>query len=318
MSTVMESPATGEATQSNSELGSRLRSDTTAVRVHIRWPGTRKSLSESQRSLAAEAFAADQKSVSAAKKLLDTSHPAFKAVTTVKTAAVNYWRDSTLPFVEPGMRLIRRQQITEFNERMTEYREQLAIAVSELEQHFDELVQQARQRLVDLFNRSDYPADIADAFAIEWDFPSVSTPEYLRSVSPELYEAECQRVRARFDEAVSLAENAFAEELEQLVTHLAERLSGGEDGQPKVFRDSAVNNLREFFDRFRRLNIRSDDDLERLVTDAESVIAGVSPQGLRDRQSLRQAVNAQLREVTESLDDWMTDRPRRNILRRAR
>ena len=318
MSTVMESPATGEATQSNSELGSRLRSDTTAVRVHIRWPGTRKSLSESQRSLAAEAFAADQKSVSAAKKLLDTSHPAFKAVTTVKTAAVNYWRDSTLPFVEPGMRLIRRQQITEFNERMTEYREQLAIAVSELEQHFDELVQQARQRLGDLFNASDYPADIADAFAIEWDFPSVSTPEYLRSVSPELYEAECQRVRARFDEAVSLAENAFAEELEQLVTHLAERLSGGEDGQPKVFRDSAVNNLREFFDRFRRLNIRSDDDLERLVTDAESVIAGVSPQGLRDRQSLRQAVNAQLREVTESLDDWMTDRPRRNILRRAR
>ena len=318
MSTVMESPATGEATQSNSELGSRLRSDTTAVRVHIRWPGTRKSLSESQRSLAAEAFAADQKSVSAAKKLLDTSHPAFKAVTTVKTAAVNYWRDSTLPFVEPGMRLIRRQQITEFNERMTEYREQLAIAVSELEQHFDELVQQARQRLGDLFNASDYPADIADAFAIEWDFPSVSTPEYLRSVSPELYEAECQRVRARFDEAVSLAENAFAEELAQLVTHLAERLSGGEDGQPKVFRDSAVNNLREFFDRFRRLNIRSDDDLERLVTDAESVIAGVSPQGLRDRQSLRQAVNAQLREVTESLDDWMTDRPRRNILRRAR
>ena len=318
MSTVMESPATGEATQSNSELGSRLRSDTTAVRVHIRWPGTRKSLSESQRSLAAEAFAADQKSVSAAKKLLDTSHPAFKAVTTVKTAAVNYWRDSTLPFVEPGMRLIRRQQITEFNERMAEYREQLAIAVSELEQHFDELVQQARQRLGDLFNASDYPADIADAFAIEWDFPSVSTPEYLRSVSPELYEAECQRVRARFDEAVSLAENAFAEELEQLVTHLAERLSGGEDGQPKVFRDSAVNNLREFFDRFRRLNIRSDDDLERLVTDAESVIAGVSPQGLRDRQSLRQAVNAQLREVTESLDDWMTDRPRRNILRRAR
>ena len=117
---------------------------------------------------------------------------------------------------------------------------------------------------------------------------------------------------------MSLAENAFAEELAQLVTHLAERLSGGEDGQPKVFRDSAVNNLREFFDRFRRLNIRSDDDLERLVTDAESVIAGVSPQGLRDRQSLRQAVNAQLREVTESLDDWMTDRPRRNILRRAR
>lgn len=317
MSTVTESPQVN-VSHSVTGTGERLRSDTTAVRVHIRWPGTRKSLSESQRSLAAEAFDADQKLVSAAKKLLDTSHPAFKAVTAVKTAVLNHWRSNTLPYVEPGMRLIRRDQLTEFNEQMTDYRQQLVAAVRELEQHYDELVNQARERLGDLFNASDYPADLADAFAIEWDFPSVSTPEYLRSVSPELYEAESQRVRERFEEAVKLAENAFADELSQLVSHLAERLSGGDDGQPKVFRDSAVNNLLEFFDRFRRLNIRSNADLERLVSDAEQVISGVSPHGLRNRELLRRSVSDQLSAVGASLDGWMTDRPRRNILRRAR
>ena len=42
------------------------------------------------------------------------------------------------------------------------------------------------------------------------------------------------------------------EEFARLVAHLTERISGvGEDGQPRVFRDSAVGNLTEFFDRFR-------------------------------------------------------------------
>ena len=63
---------------------------------------------------------------------------------------------------------------------------------------------------------------------------------------------------ARFEEAVRLAEQAFTEEFARLVAHLTERLSGvGEDGKPKVFRDSAVDNLAEFFDRFRALNVRS-------------------------------------------------------------
>ncbi len=317
MSTVTESLQLHESPVV-AAVGERLRCDTTAVRMHVRWPGTRKSLNDSQRSLAAEAFDADQKSVSAAKKLLDTSHPAFKAVTSVKTTAVNYWRASTLPFVEPGVRLIRRDKVSEFDERMAEYRSQLEVAVEQLAEHFGELVSQARSRLGNLFDASDYPADLAGSFSIEWDFPSVSTPEYLRSVSPELYEAECQRVRERFDEAVKLAESAFADELSQLVSHLAERLSGGDDGQPKVFRDSAINNLIEFFDRFRRLNIRSNADLEQLVSDAEQVISGVSPQGLRHRESLRRSVSDQLSAVGASLDGWMTDRPRRNILRRAR
>jgi hypothetical protein len=64
-------------------------------------------------------------------------------------------------------------------------------------------------------------------------------------------------MRQRFDEAVQLAEQAFLEELGQLVAHLTERLTGQADGKPKIFRDSAIGNLTEFFQRFRRLNVRS-------------------------------------------------------------
>ena len=146
----------------------------------------------------------------------------------------------------------------------------------------------------------------------------MTPPAYLRTVSPELYQQECERMQARFTEAVELAEQTFAEELSQLVSHLAERLSGSIDGKPKVFRDSAIANLTEFFDRFEHLNIRSNDDLDSLVENARQVIQGVAPQDLRNRSSLREQVARSLTEVETSLDQLMENRPRRNIIRGPR
>ena len=71
-------------------------------------------------------------------------------------------------------------------------------------------------------------------------------------------------------------------ELAKLMSHLAERLSGTEDGKPKIFRDSAIGNLSEFFERFRELNVRSNADLDRLVADCQRIVRGVEPQDLRD------------------------------------
>jgi hypothetical protein len=125
-------------------------------------------------------------------------------------------------------------------------------------------------------------------------------------------------VQTRFDEAVQLAEQAFIEELARLVDHLSERLSGSADGKPKVFRDSAVTNMAEFFERFRSLNVRSNEQLDELVGNAQRVVSGVEPQELRDSSSLRQNVATQMAVVQASLDQLLVDRPRRNIQRRAR
>ena len=101
-----------------------------------------------------------------------------------------------------------------------------------------------------------------------------------------------------------------------MVEHITERLSGADDGKPRVFRDSAVTNLTEFFERFRTLNVRSNEQLDELVSSAQQVIGGVEPQQLRDNVVLRQRVVSQLAGVQSSLDGLLVDRPRRNILRR--
>ena len=122
-------------------------------------------------------------------------------------------------------------------------------------------------------------------------------------------------MRERFESAVELAEQAFATELQRLTAHLAERLTGLHDGQPKVFRDSAVENLRQFFERFRRLNIRSSPELEMLVEEAQQVITGIEPQQLRDSVRLRQMVARDFEQIQAGVGEMLVDRPRRNILR---
>jgi len=293
----------------------QLRDSSAAVRLSFNWMGVRRTLTPHQRAVAADSFGAEGDFLSAGKKLLDTKHPKFKALTAIRGEAVSMWKSISLPWPEPGIRLIRREQIADFDNRASSLAERLNEAVLELDGHYDELRHAARDRLGSLFNASDYPVSLAGAFSMTWDFPSVDPPGYLRQVNPELYEQECDRVRSRFAEAIRLAEEAFTAELSELLSHLCERLNGDRDGKPKVFRDTAVSNLTEFFNRFRSLNVGSNAELDRLVEQAQSVLRGVRPKSLRQSDGLRQHVATQLSSVQSVLDGLMVDRPRRNIMR---
>jgi hypothetical protein len=314
MSTLLDEPPTRQSMAP----AARLRATMAAVRVSFTWFGVRKSLSPQQKAEAADTFGAEGSFLSAGKKLFDTSHPAFRAVTAVRNRAVSLWRGMSVPYPEPGIRLIRKDDISAFDVQMTTLGQQLNEAVHQLDRHFLDLKSAARDRLGRLYNSADYPDSLLGLFKLEYDFPSVEPPDYLRQLSPALYEQEKARVVARFDEAIRLAEEAFTSELAKLVSHLAERISGQEDGKPKIFRDSAVENLSEFFERFGQLNVRSNEQLDNLVAQARRIVRGVEPQDLRESVSLRQHVATQLAGVQSVLDGLLVDRPRRNILRRSK
>ena len=314
MSTLLDEPTTRPSTTP----AQRLRTSTAAVRLSFTWFGVRRSLTTEQRAQAADTFGAEGDCLSAAKRLLDTRHPAFKTVAAVKNRAIGYWKSLSLPYPEAGIRLIRQDRVEPFDEQMNWFQRELADAVDALDERYHELQTAARQRLGSLYDPTDYPESLRGLFSMDWEFPSVEPPDYLMQLNPELYEQECQRVAARFDDAVQLAEQAFVDELSKLVSHLTERLTGQADGKPKVFRDSAIENLTGFFERFRQLSISSNDQLDELVDQAQEIVQGVQPQSLRDNQTLRQHVATQLSDVQSVLDGLLVDRPRRNILRRAK
>lgn len=308
----------GAAVSPSNTPSGRLRARFAAARVAFTWLGVRKSLSADQKEQAAESFGAEGEFLSAGKKLIDTRHEKFKAVTALKNRIGGYWKSLSLPFPEPGLRLIRQEDIEPFDRQMHRFKDELQHAVEELDEHYGDLKAAARQRLGSLYNSEDYPSSLKGLFDVAWEFPSVEPPQYLMQLNPELFQQERQRIAARFDEAVRLAEEAFTAEFGKLVSHLVERLTPGVDGQAKVFRDSAIGNLGEFFERFKTLNVGSSSELEQLIETARKAVTGVEPQAVRNNVALRQTIATQLSAVSASLDQLLVDQPRRRILRPAR
>lgn len=293
----------------------RLRRLAAAVRVHFAWFGVQKALTVQQKEAMGNAYAADTRLLTAGKKLIDTRHEAFRKLTALRHRIGQFWRSLTLPYTEPGVRLIRQADIEAFVHTMEGFRDELIQAEADLNAVYDEIKADAQGRLGRLYNTGDYPAEIRGLFFVDWEFPAIEPPSYLMRLNPELYRQEQERVAARFEEAVQLAEQAFLGELRNLVSHLTERLTTGPDGQRKVFRDSAITNLLGFFSRFRELNVRSNQDLDRLVDQAQQLVQGVTPQDLRDNTDLRSHLVGEMAQVQAALENLIVEQPRRRILR---
>jgi len=107
-----------------------LRATMAAVRLSCTWFGTRRTLTQEQTSQAADTFGAEEEYVTARKELLDTAHPAFKAVTGVRTRAIEYWKGTTLPYPEPDVRLIRHDDLPAFSVQLTTSQAELTARLS--------------------------------------------------------------------------------------------------------------------------------------------------------------------------------------------
>src|SRR5215831_8933507 len=103
----------------------RMRTTMAACRVQFTWWGVQRALNAEQKAQAAQAFDAEGEFLSAGKKLLDTKHTAFRAVTAIRTKVTDYWKGLLLPCPEPGVRLIRLDGVEAFDRTMADYKAEL-------------------------------------------------------------------------------------------------------------------------------------------------------------------------------------------------
>jgi hypothetical protein len=300
--------------QSVAATANNLRQTMGAVKLSFSWLGTQRKLSDAQTKQAADTFDAATDLVTASKRLIDTKHPAYRAATAIKSQASAFWRGMTLPYPQDGTRLIKLDDIERFETQMAVYKEQLAAATANLQLEYETIKSNAREKLGSLYNPSDYPATLDGVFDISWEYPPVEPPRYLVALNPEVYSNEQRRIQTRFETAVAMAENAFAETLQGLVTHLIERLTDAPDGKKKTFRDGTIENFKEFYENFRRMNVRSNVQLEQLINQANLLVAGVDPKELRTNVNLQTQLRTQMSDLKVSLDTLITEAPRRRVM----
>src|SRR5205085_4960349 len=110
----------------------RLRRTAAAVRVLLHWWGVHRALTAQQKEAFGAVTSADARFLTAGKKLVDTRHEAFRRLTSIRNRITNYWRGISLPYVEPGVRLIRQADIPAFVHTLEDFRDELHQAEAQL------------------------------------------------------------------------------------------------------------------------------------------------------------------------------------------
>ena len=167
MSTILEPDSiVDEGLNQNTDANAveNIRTSFAACRLKFNWLGTTKSLNTEQKSQAAESFGAESAAISAGKRLIDTKHEAYRALTSLKSQITRFWKDNSLAYPESGLRLIRQNKIEEFNLRLEEFQGELEAAVLRLDYHFHDLKDSAHIRLGSLFDPDDYPTSLIGEF----------------------------------------------------------------------------------------------------------------------------------------------------------
>ena len=238
----------------------------------------------------------------------DLLSPIRKCAGQARTAILKY----SLPFPINSVYLISKEALSMIDEKLQEYKEQFWEKVQDFELLFEIAKEEAMGYLEDLYNEADYPIDITRKFRFEWRFLTLDVPGKSTVLPPEIYEREKEKFQSMMDETRELAISALREEFAKTVNGLTEKLNK-DSTQPRVIKSSMFNKMREFLDGFGTRNIFEDEVLVELSQQAKALIEGVSPDGIKKNDVMRQKIKNEMNELKFAIDSAIEDMPRRKI-----
>ncbi len=190
----------------------------------------------------------------------------------------------TLPWDDAGARLLPVANYERYTHALDELIERIFTERERFLSEYDEHVERARLDLGRLFQLDDYPTreELRVRYSARYRIEPVPDSGHFLA---DLGAGENARVRRDIEHQVSLRLNGalgdLYRRLGEAVGHVCERLSEDQNGKPKVFRDSLIENLRELVDIVPRLNLFGDRHLEHLCEEVKHRIACVEPDVLR-------------------------------------
>lgn len=214
--------------------------------------------------------------------------------------------------LRPGVYFVHRNLVTEFEKQLAEsnriIRNELVPKLAEV---YPSKVIAAQVALKNQFNSGDYPdvSQLPSRFGIEWSWLELGVP---KDLPKEVREREAKKLRNQFSKAQDEILIALRSGFRELVAHPVDRLKVEPGEQPKIFKDSLVQNFNDFFQTFQYRNLMEDSELQGLVEQAKGILANVgNTKRLRNSYSLRNNTATAFSSVKASLDKLIIEAPTR-------
>ena len=270
------------------------------VRLHIKQWGARKQDKQVTHKIEKAYNATNSGSFN--KRLV--AEDAIKTVSKTANAARSFHYENTLPWGDDGSRILLSKNYLPYTGEMRRLKASFEEAVAQFIADYKDLVEDARVRLNDMFNRGDYPdgAQIENKYGLEvFIDPLPSAADFRVTLQAEEIDQIRKQIQARNQSAFEEAMRDVWNRLYQSVKHMADKLHQAD----AVFRNSLVNNLCELCALLPRLNLSDSKELEDMRHQVEDKLCRFEPDELRTNLKKRSQVATDASAILETMKGYI-------------
>lgn len=230
------------------------------------------------------------------KRLLEGK--ALNKVMSAAGAIRGFHYSMTLPWLDNGTRLLPTGLYFKYYDKMSQLKLEYEQAVQDLVKNYEELVEDARGTLGDLFKESDYPNvyAIKNKFGMQLSFlPMPESGDFRVGIESSDLEDLKRDFEIQSDQRLTEATKETWKRLASVLATMKDKLA---DTEAK-FHSSLVNNVNDLCDKAYEFNLTKDPELYGIIDEIKFAL--VSPKELRENPGSRKQCVIKAEEILDKI-----------------
>ncbi len=230
---------------------------------------------------------------------------AIQEVDRAASAARQYHYENTLPWDDHGGRLLPSKNFADYSQKMRELRQEFDSAANEFLQNYNTYREEAKLRLGDMFDPSDYPQsfELSDKFGFE---SSIEPVPHGQDFRVSLQEKDKEELSKALEETNSRRTERATRDLFQRLADVTQRFVEKLSDPDAIFRDSLVENAVELVNLLPKLNINNDPELEKIRKEVSKKLAQHEPDNLRKDKTIRAKAAKDAQSILDKMSGFVS------------
>lgn len=229
------------------------------------------------------------------KKLLPANDQ-IKQIQQIANKLRKEFQQATLDW-EGSSRLLPIEKLDDWVKTYNHYQNLFNTAVQNFVNAYPESINKAELALGELFNREDYPDDIASYFAVAQKIKPIPTDDFRTEVDSEVIRQLREEAKQATEEQTNKATKVF---LEKLLLDI-NRIINATGPDAKRTRNSLFDTLRSTLDNAKAFNFNSNAELNALIEEGFNLIDGLSTSIPKEQKS---AINVQATNLVQRIQSY--------------
>lgn len=227
------------------------------------------------------------------------------SVQRIALQARQYLRDRSLTWDDNGARLVKATEYQKIHDELVAYKDVFDKAVRALGRKYDDLVDQAKRRVGDLFADVEFPSssrDLIDKYAYEFTVDKLSDEDEdirVAGLSKDAAEQIKAQITAEHTQRTEQVKRELVARIEKVVRNMATSLKNPD----KIYRDSLIKNVRELADIAPSLNVTRSPEVDKAIA-AMSDLSKDEPDKLREDTKERKKKATEAATLADSLKEF--------------